>query len=216
MEPELLDLGVEASEAVASLRDLRMVNRWLGGRASLRRAVLPLLSAGSRVLDVGCGSADLLADLGSAAAHPLVPVGLDIKPLHLKQAPGGIHRVVGDARALPHPERSFDVVAASLFLHHFDSEQVAGVLVELARCADRAVVINDLEAGMAPVRFRPRRLPVALSITSECRGRPGVDPSRLHPAGARSGVPGGRTPARLRRRALSLSAGSDRDAPTLE
>jgi len=153
VEPELLDLGVAPEEAVASLRDLRLVNRWLGGRAMLRAAVLPLLPPSSRLLDVGCGSGDLLADLRHRIHHAFLPVGLDIKALHLKQAPQRIPRVVGDARALPFADRSFDVVAASLFLHHFDAHEVAGALIELARCARRAVVVNDLRRAWLPYAF---------------------------------------------------------------
>ncbi len=153
IEPELLDLGVPPEEAVASLRDLRLVNRWLGGRSSLRAAVLPLLAPGSRLLDVGCGSGDLLADLGAHIRHSFLPVGLDIKSLHLLQAPHQVRKVVGDARALPFSDRSFDVVAASLFLHHFDPHEVAGALTELARCARRAVVINDLRRAWVPYAF---------------------------------------------------------------
>ena len=153
VEPELLDLGVAPEEAVACLRDLRLVNRWLGGRSSLRAAVLPLLGTGSRLLDAGCGSGDLLADLGAHIHHSFLPVGLDIKPLHLKQAPHQIRKVVGDSRALPFPDRSFDVVAASLFLHHFDPHEVAGALTELARCARRALVINDLRRAWLPYAF---------------------------------------------------------------
>ena len=56
-EPELLDLGVSEAEAVRSLGDLRLVNRWLGGRRSLLGAVKPLIEGSPRptLLDVGCG-----------------------------------------------------------------------------------------------------------------------------------------------------------------
>src|SRR6266568_7244753 len=59
--PELLDEGVPEEEARRSLGDLRLVNRWLGGRRSLGDAVRPCLREGGRLLDVGCGSADLPA-----------------------------------------------------------------------------------------------------------------------------------------------------------
>jgi ubiquinone/menaquinone biosynthesis C-methylase UbiE len=154
-EPELLDLGVDETEALKSLADLRFVNRRLGGRRALRRAVLPLLHGieRPRLLDVGCGSADMPAMLLAQSPRPLDVVGVDIKPLHLRDAPPGIRPVVADAHRLPFPSRSFDVVTASLFLHHFDGHEVAGALREFARVARRALVVNDLRRARVPYYF---------------------------------------------------------------
>ncbi len=152
-EPELLDLGVDEEEARRSLRDLRFVNRWLGGRRALRRAVLPLLADLRRptVLDVGCGSGDLPALLH--AERGLRVVGLDLKPLHLRQAPRSLRPVAADVRRLPFGPRSFDVVTASLFLHHFDGDEAASVLASLATVARRALVVNDLRRARLPWLF---------------------------------------------------------------
>jgi SAM-dependent methyltransferase len=152
-DPELLDEGVPEEEALRSLGDLRLVNRWLGGRRSLCGAVRPYLGEGSRLLDVGCGSADLPAFLLRSLPAGVVAVGLDIKALHLRQAPPGIHRVVGDVRALPFARHSFDVVTASLFLHHIDPPEVAAVLRALFDLARRALVINDLHRARLPLLF---------------------------------------------------------------
>ncbi len=152
-DPELLDEGVPEQEALRSLADLRLVNRWLGGRRSLGGAVRPHLGGGSRLLDVGCGSADLPAFLLRSLPAGVVAVGLDIKVLHLRQAPPGIHRVVGDVRALPFAKHSFDVVTASLFLHHIDPPEVAAVLRALFDLARRALVINDLHRARVPLLF---------------------------------------------------------------
>lgn len=154
-EPELLDEGVPEAEAVRSLRDLRWVNRWLGGRRSLVRAVTPLLrgQVAPRLLDVGCGSADLPDLLVRGFAEPLLAVGVDLKRLHLLQAPASVHRVVADARRLPFAPDSFDVVTASLFLHHFDGCEVAAVLRGLYALARRGLVVNDLRRARVPHLF---------------------------------------------------------------
>jgi len=154
-DPELLDEGVDEREALRSLSDLRFVNRWLGGRRALRRAVLPLLVGldRPRLLDVGCGSADLPAMLVECTTGRLRAVGVDIKRLHVAQISPSVRPVVADARRLPFADRSFDVVTASLFLHHFDGPQAAVVLRELARLARRALVVNDLRRARVPYVF---------------------------------------------------------------
>jgi ubiquinone/menaquinone biosynthesis C-methylase UbiE len=152
-EPESLDLGVADEEARRSLADLRFVNRWLGGRRALLRAVRPYLSPGSRLLDVGCGSADLPAFLARATGEPLRLVGVDLKLLHLREAAPGVARVMADVRALPFRERSFDVVTASLFLHHFDAPELPEVLRGLFALCRRALVVNDLRRARVPYVF---------------------------------------------------------------
>jgi ubiquinone/menaquinone biosynthesis C-methylase UbiE len=154
-EPELLDEGVAPEEAARSLRDLRWVNRWLGGRRSLLRAVGPLLDGAPRprLLDVGCGSADLPAALAEACGPRLLAVGVDLKLTHLLHAPASVRRVVADVRHLPFAPRSFDVVTASLFLHHFDGSEVVEVLRRLYGLARRGLVVNDLHRARVAYLF---------------------------------------------------------------
>lgn len=154
-DPEELDIGVSDQEALDSLRDLRFVNRWLGGRGPLHAAVRPHLEAAAapRLLDVGCGSGDVAAFLAGSCSRPVLATGVDIKPLHVRQVPPQIRPVVADVRALPFPERSFDVVLTSLFLHHFDGGEPAAVLARLYSLCRRALVVTDLRRAWVPYAF---------------------------------------------------------------
>ena len=143
-EPELLDAGVSPGETALNLADLRLVNRFLGGRHHLLDAVKPFVGPGSRLLDVGCASGDLPAFLLDHLESPPLAVGLDVKRTHLRGLPGTVRPVVADMKALPFPDRAFDVVTASLVLHHFDDESLARVLRGLFRLARRALVVSDL------------------------------------------------------------------------
>jgi SAM-dependent methyltransferase len=146
---------VSDEEARRSLADLRFVNRWLGNRGRLLAAVRPFLRASARpsLLDVGCGSADVPLWIASQLERPLAVVGVDRKALHLRAAEGPLRGVAADVHALPFADGRFDVVTASLFLHHFDGPDVARVLRELYRVARRALVVNDLRRARVPYGF---------------------------------------------------------------
>jgi SAM-dependent methyltransferase len=152
---ELLDEGVSDEEARRSLADLRFVNRWLGNGGRFAHTVRRYLetAARPRLLDVGCGSADVPARLVSKASRPLLAVGVDVKLLHVQDAPAEVRCVVADVRALPFPPASFDVVTASLFLHHFHGPEVAEVLGGLWRLTRGALVVNDLRRARVPYVF---------------------------------------------------------------
>jgi ubiquinone/menaquinone biosynthesis C-methylase UbiE len=160
-EPELLDLGVPEQDALLSLADLRFVNRWLGVTRSLLRALLPRLpeTGPARLLDVGCGSGDLPAACAERTGRRLRAVGVDVKRLHLEQAPPGVIRVQADALHLPFASHSFDLVTASLFLHHFDGAQAVRVLQEMWRVTRGALVVNDLHRARVPWLFARVALP---------------------------------------------------------
>ena len=160
-EAEELDLGVDPEEARRSLADLRFVNRWLSNRGAVWRAVAPhLLGPRRSLLDVGCGSADVPAWIRSRVGDGLRAVGADIKLVHLQAAPRDVHRVVADVQRLPFAPGSFDVVLASLFLHHFDGDQVSEVLAKLYALCRRALVVNDLRRARVPFYFGRVAFPV--------------------------------------------------------
>jgi SAM-dependent methyltransferase len=150
----MLDEGVPDEEALRSLGDLKFVDRWLGNRGAFTSSVLPFLD-GPRpaILDVGCGSGDVLSGLRRASGGRALAVGADLKLLHLTAAPADVVRVVADARRLPFAPRSFDVVTASLFLHHFDAAELPDVLRGLYATARRALVVNDLRRARVPYLF---------------------------------------------------------------
>ena len=64
-----------------------------------------------------------------------------------------VHVVRADALRLPFGARSFDVVTASLFLHHFDDGAVRRLLGAFRTLARRAVVVNDLRRHVVPWLF---------------------------------------------------------------
>ena len=195
-EPEQLHVGLPDAEARASLADLRFVNRWLGNRGSFMRAVRPFLEAAPRprLLDVGCGSADVPAAVVRALGRPMLAVGLDAKLLHLQEAPREVAPVQGDALQMPFRPGSFDVVTASLFLHHFGDDALPAVLRSLWGLARRALVVNDLRRARVPYVFgRALFRPLFRSPISVADGllsiRRAFTERDLREAFARAGIP---------------------------
>jgi ubiquinone/menaquinone biosynthesis C-methylase UbiE len=157
---ELLDGPLDDAAALtANLRDLRRINDRLGG-VSLSAPAIEALAAHRdelTLLDVGTGGADIplaLIGLASAAGRRLTIVAIDSRPEVLSAAvlawpavatTAGLELHVGDGRSLPYPDRSFDVVHASLVVHHLGADDAGGLLREMARVSRLGVVINDLE-----------------------------------------------------------------------
>ena len=83
-----------------------------------------------RVLDLGCGAGFLANDL-AGRGHRVT--GLDTTPenLEVARAHGRATYVVGDARRVPFPDASFDVVCAMDLLEHVDDPDA--VIAEAAR-----------------------------------------------------------------------------------
>jgi ubiquinone/menaquinone biosynthesis C-methylase UbiE len=166
-EEEMLDAGEGTDDDVAeSLSDLRRINRFLGGTKVVLRALSSCLETGDAseisLLDVGTGSADIpiaVADqckLGNLK-HFIAAVDLSERHLRISRARLGvspeINLVRADSLSLPFPDRSFDFVTASLFLHHFRDDDVVRLLADFGRIARRAVIVNDLIRNLVPYYF---------------------------------------------------------------
>jgi ubiquinone/menaquinone biosynthesis C-methylase UbiE len=124
------------------------------GLQPIHQAMITLagLQDGQRVLDVGCGSGNLLRTTGRQ--HPGVElVGLDPDPVMLARAGRKARRAGvkvrldrGFAQELPYPDDSFDRVFSSLMLHHLDSETKDALLAEVRRVLrpDGLLVLADM------------------------------------------------------------------------
>jgi SAM-dependent methyltransferase len=98
------------------------------------------LHEGEEVLDVGCGDARLLRDLGLFRSLRR-RVGIDVE---LPNPPEPeIEAAAYDGRRLPFADQSFDSVIFGYFLHYLIREDAVGLLEEGCRVARRNVFVLD-------------------------------------------------------------------------
>jgi ubiquinone/menaquinone biosynthesis C-methylase UbiE len=133
------DLTQPAHEFDAAYRELKLVNERLGGIRAIER----FLPDGSNlsVLDVAAGGCDVSEALLDRTTLRIVALDLNTRGLRFAKR---ALPVAGDALQLPFPDRSFDVVMASLFFHHLSDEDCPRVLTEMWRVSRRRVLVNDL------------------------------------------------------------------------
>ncbi|HEX8152088.1 MAG TPA: methyltransferase domain-containing protein [Thermoanaerobaculia bacterium] len=150
--PELLDEhDAPAPDMQRSLRDLRRINRYLGGLSIYRRSVQLVDERPRSVLDLGAGTAD---GLDALPGRPL-RIALDFKIDHLLYLREGspTRRVVGDASKLPFRDASVDVVTSGHFFHHFTPDENARILGEALRVSRKGVAVNDTRRHLVPLLF---------------------------------------------------------------
>jgi len=178
--PELMDRpGADPTQLDRSLRDLREVNRWLGGRATAVGRVLDIArrvpSRPVRVLDTGTGGADIPLALSVAARRLGLPVTITATDLHpttlafagrVTAGDPSITVMPADLLALPFADGAVDIAMCCTTLHHFDGDEALLALRELGRVARWGVVVTDL------ARSRPALLGAGLLAATVWRRRP--------------------------------------------
>ena len=157
---ELMDQPAVSPRLLArSLADMRRLNRLFGWQRPVLRAVQSLLPASGpcTVLDVATGSGDLPLALARRLAARRGPVRVIASDAHATvlrlgrryTADKGMVCWVGhDARLLPFPRGSVDVVTCASALHHFDEPDAVTVLAALATVARHGVVVTDASRSL--------------------------------------------------------------------
>ncbi len=187
---ELMDEpGLDPVELAGNLRDIRRVNRLLGGTSIVLRHVPAIIAAAPRphsltLLDLATGSADIPVAVSRWAkrrGQAMTIVASDLSEPMLAEARRQIagHPKITlaryDARAVPLPDGAFDIVVCSLSLHHFPPDEAVQVLREMRRLARVGFILNDLRrsragyaaawvAGRATTRNRLTRHDAPLSV----------------------------------------------------
>lgn len=111
---------------------------------------------GLSILDLGCGTGDMLRRFAAAGAARLV--GVDASDGMLEVASrlcdgyGNVELLAGSAESLPFPAEEFDIVTSCIAFHHFPDP--SGALCEAGRVLKPGgrLFICDLDGGGIPGR----------------------------------------------------------------
>jgi hypothetical protein len=163
--PELLDsLPATDPAAIASRRDLARVNAWMR-QAPLAAALLRRYgpTPPAHILELGCGDGTFMLKVARrlASTWPAVRLTLvDRQPL-VKPATIAAFAQLGWT-AIPHTADVFDalkcttadIVAANLFLHHFEAPQLRALLAAIAAAAPFAAACEPRRSAFAALGAR--------------------------------------------------------------
>jgi SAM-dependent methyltransferase len=166
----MMDLPGQPKELLADdLRNLRVINRYLGGYRNVLRGLARLVNEQRldrfTLLDIGTGSGDIPAVIARWARRQQIAArisGLEREAATVEEAVDQtrsfpeITILRGDATAPPFGAGSFDFVLTSQLLHHFKDEQIIALLRTWARLARRGIIVSDLVRH--PVAYHGIRL----------------------------------------------------------
>ena len=141
-----------------TLDKLENINRWLGGNLVTVNSLKKVLKDHPKeealsIVDIGCGHGDILRDVakfGRKNGYKMTLLGVDANPTaiayanELSTAYPEVHFKTEDIFSEEFKKREFDVVLATLFLHHFKEEPLVSFLDNTLKQTKIGVVVNDL------------------------------------------------------------------------
>lgn len=163
-EEEIMDdLSMEGEMLRKTLDQIAVINKRLGGNKATINGLHTLLKNKSRgsivsIIDLGCGSGDMLravADYGRVNNYIFRLTGIDANEFTVNYA----RKLSADYPEISYIKMNvpgdefakleYDIVLATLFLHHFKNEEIEKMVSSVAKKAGTGIVINDLHRSRA-------------------------------------------------------------------
>lgn len=141
-----------------TLDKLENINRWLGGNKVTINGLQKILENHPKaqeltIVDIGCGHGDILRDVakfGRKHHYTFRLIGIDANPTaiayatELSTAYPELTFETQDIFSTAFQAKKFDIVLATLFLHHFKEKELTSFLDTILKQTKIGVVVNDL------------------------------------------------------------------------
>ncbi|WP_397444999.1 methyltransferase domain-containing protein [Polaribacter sp. R77954] len=141
-----------------TLDKLENINRWLGGNRVTVNGLKSLLKNHPKaqaitIVDIGCGHGDILRDVakfGRKHKYKFKLLGVDANPTAIEYANElsleyqELSFKTQDIFSEEFKTQEFDVVLATLFLHHFKEKELNSFLSNTVKQTKIGIVVNDL------------------------------------------------------------------------
>jgi 2-polyprenyl-3-methyl-5-hydroxy-6-metoxy-1,4-benzoquinol methylase len=152
------DLQFHDEVVFQTLCELDFINQWLGGNAVSLSALENVWRKIPKehsiaIADLGCGSGEMLRLIAKNAIRDNRNVrltGIDANPHIVKYAighSGDFANVKFEALNIfsaDFQSRNFDIVLATLFLHHFSDEELINIFMALKKQVNIGIIVNDI------------------------------------------------------------------------
>lgn len=152
------DLACEGKVVFQTLRELDIINQWLGGNAvtvnALRKSWKKIPNEYIiSIADLGCGSGEMLRIISTLADREnrkVKLVGFDANPHIIDYARNhskefsNISFESTNVFSKEFQDHQFDFVLATLFMHHFTEAELIKLFSSLKKQTRSAIIINDI------------------------------------------------------------------------
>lgn len=150
------DLNCSGDEIAQTLKELEVINKWLGGNNVTLKGLNQLNINSSNTIsiaDLGCGGGDMLkliAQWGRKRNLNLNLTGVDANPNIIEYAVDNcksypeIHFLCEDIFSEEFNKRKYDIITTTLFTHHFKNNQLQQLYKNWILNSNIGVIINDL------------------------------------------------------------------------
>lgn len=158
-EMEIMDdLNCSGNVLDQTLRELEIINKWLGGNRITIEALAHLLQTNApskeiTIVDLGCGGGDMLKVIdawGKRRNMRLKLIGIDANPnivdfarRNLKDYPH-IQFQTLNIFSEDFLNQRYDIVIGTLFYHHFSTEQLTEFFKQLKQRVGIGLILNDI------------------------------------------------------------------------
>lgn len=155
------DLHCKGEVVNQTLKELEIINTWLGGNnvtlnafnKCLKKVTSSTLDQPLRIADLGCGGGDMLKLIALKLKKIKIPIqlkGIDANEYILnyaRQNSSAFPEIVyqqQDVLSEEFKKEKFDIVNCTLFCHHFDDHLLTTLLKNLKAQTSTAIIINDI------------------------------------------------------------------------